>query len=48
MEFKNKWIKGPGHLLPGESVSNLNIMASVGSNLGYSELRNLAVQQAPE
>lgn len=48
MELKNNWIKGSGHLLPGESVSNLNIMALVGSNLGYSELRSLAVQRASD
>lgn len=31
----------------GKSISNLTIVAATGSNLGYSELRNLAMQPTP-
>ena len=41
-------LKGQVTYYLGKRISNLNIVALVGSNLGYSEQRNLLVQQAPD
>lgn len=47
MELKITGLKDQVTSYLGKSISNLTVVAVAGSNLGYSESRNLAMQQTP-